>query len=576
MSDRITREEIMAKKSDYEAQESAFREQAKIDQNFIQAGTEWRKNLLAAYIAGFPPGFVHKSIPMAKIAVRSAKQTVMAGEIPDVRDSLRLEEGEPPSDVAESRRKTTEQFHKAFLYEVAMRTSSNPFSELLDKQYGLGPGILAFPWDDNLWPKEPDQGDRVDMDAYEEAKKAAWPWNVHVIHPLNIWPDPYCDPPQDYIIEDEISATTAQRRYPKLTLPKTGKVKRVAYCSDEWYAVYINNEAVFDGDGVVENPMESMWYELALSGLGERDENNDPVHLWQGLIRPLRDIISMIVTNYNIIEAIKFQEAFSPKQVKSPNKEAAQEAADNFEYAPLKLLVTESGVEFNNIFQGLTTQSSIWEQGELSRWIEILMGPLSGTFMGQERTASGLAQRVALQTAPFEPAKISAEQAIANMLRKVTRFYKTIIGKNFYLRHGGKLVRFKPEELLDDVMIEVELRPVTAADRAMTVDKDLKEMGATIISKEEYRRRQKIENGSQLDEESALEALKFHPAVVDISAQVIVQQIQQKFGMQPPGGAPGGEVAEEAFTPNPGVNGRGTLAGDLSRAPVPAGPGGMR
>jgi hypothetical protein len=310
--------------------------------------------------------------------------------------------------------------------------------------------------------------------------------------------------------------------------------------------------------------------------LGERDENNDPVHLWQGLIRPLRDIISMIVTNYNIIEAIKFQEAFSPKQVKSPNKEAAQEAADNFEYAPLKLLVTESGVEFNNIFQGLTTQSSIWEQGELSRWIEILMGPLSGTFMGQERTASGLAQRVALQTAPFEPAKISAEQAIANMLRKVTRFYKTIIGKNFYLRHGGKLVQFKPEELLDDVMIEVELRPVTAADRAMTADKDLKEMGATIISKEEYRRRQKIENGSQLDEEAALEALKFHPAVVDISAQVIVQQIQQKFGMQPPGGAPGGEVAEETFTPNPGVNGRGTFAGDLSRAPVPAGPGGVR
>ena len=562
MASHITRALIEAKKSDYEAIQAAFHAEAKIDQDFIHADTQWRSNLLAAYISGFPKGFVHKGIPIARMAVEAAKNTVMAGEVPDVSVSLRLEEGQEPSEAMERRRKRTELFAKAFLYESAMRSSTNPYSELLRKEYGLGPGILSFPWDESLWPED------------EEAQKEAWGWRIEVIHPANILPDPYNDPPQDYIIADEIPRSVARERYPELDWSQeeiTGKVTRLAYCSEEYYAVYIGGQAVLGGDdGVVENPMGMLWYELALSGLGEYNETSDPVYLWQGLVRPLRGVISMIITNYNIIEAVKWQESFGPKHVTGPTEDDAKDAAKRLEWSPLHLWYTGPNYSVENVFEGASNKSMIWENTELQRWIEILIGPqiLSGNY--QENTASGLAQRVSLQQAPFQAGKVAAEQAIANMLRKVMRFYKTQIGK-FHLRYQGELLPFNPDDLLDTADITVDLKPVTAADRALSADKDRGDVQAGAISIAEYRRRQAIDNGREMDKERALEGLLFHPAVVDAAAQMIVQTLapqpppEQAEAASPP--------PQESFNPNPAPNGQPSLLESMRFLPIPSGPG---
>ena len=55
-----------------------------MDQDFIHATSEWALDLLGAYIGGFPKGFRIKAIPIARMAVEAAKNTVMAGEVPDV------------------------------------------------------------------------------------------------------------------------------------------------------------------------------------------------------------------------------------------------------------------------------------------------------------------------------------------------------------------------------------------------------------------------------------------------------------------------------------------------------------
>ena len=562
MAERITKAQIEAKRTEYESSYSAFRKEAKIDQDFIHATTEWALDLLGAYIGGFPKGFRIKAIPIARMAVEAAKNTVMAGEVPDVQVSLRLAEGEEPSKTKETRRKKTEQFAHSYLHEVAMRSAVNPFSEMLRKLYGLGPGILAFAWDAGAWPTD------------EEAQRDAWPWRVEAIHAQNIMPDPYNDPPRDYVINDNIPAALARTQYPQLGLDVpagTGTVTRLVYCSEEWYAVYIGGQAVFgDADeGVVENPMGMLWYELALSGMGETREDGDVVTLWQGLVRPLREVIAMIITNYNVIEAVKFKESFSPAHIIWPTEAEATEAGDRLVFGPMAQWPTGPNIKYEPLFESKSSAGSIWEQGELNRWLEILIGPqiLSGNY--QETTASGLAQRVSLQQAPFQAAKVSAEQAIANMLRKVVRFYKTQIGA-FYLRSQGTLLHFRPEDLLDDVEYAVDLKPVTAADRAMAVDRDLKELQSGTISRAEYRRRQAIENGAEQDKERALEGLMFHPAIIDAVAQVLIRQIAPAPVQELPA-AP----AQESYDVNPGANGAAepSLLESLRYGPVPSGPG---
>ena len=573
---RITRAQIDAKAADYETAESRFRAECKIDQDYLHATDEWRNKLLAAYIKGFPKGFVVKVLPLARMAVETFKNTIVAGEVPEVKDTLDLEEGEVASDAQEAKRKETERFHKAFLWEVAYRTSNNPFTELVRKQAALGPGILSFAWDETLWPKEPSTADGDALSEYEEAKREAWPWLVQVEHPLGIWPDPYSNPPKDYVIKDKLPLALASERYPQLNLESTtGDVERLIYCSETDYAVYINNLPLYGGDGVVDNPMGVLWYELALSGLGENAEDNNVVHLWQGVLRQLRDIIAMIITNYNIVEAVKWQEGFGPQHLSAASEAEAENVASKVVIGPLEILATGPNVTMEPLIKRTDKQSAIWEQDELTRWLEIMIGPLSGNFQKQESTASGLAQRVSMQELPYQAAKVSAEQAIANMLRKVTRFYKEHIGKTkISLRYGGKLQRFNPDDFLTDLRIEVNLKPVTAADRAMTVDKDLKELGNKVISLAEYRRRQAIENGVQLDEELGRESLRFHPAVVDVAAKIIAQQLMPAPAVQAEQAPePAESPATESFTPNPTQNGQGDMMGAFANLPIPAGPG---
>ena len=533
--------------------------ECKSDQDFLHANLEWTNVLLHPYLPGFPKGFTPRSLPLAKLAVESAKNTSMAGEIPVVHDSFQLEEGEEPSEEQARKLRITEQFDKAFLTKIAMRTSNNPVSECLRKVYGLGPGILSFPWLEEVW------------NAREEGEDV-FPWEVEVIHPLNVWPDPFHNPPLDYIIEDELPIDIANERYPKLGLGGNGTVTRLVYCSETDYAVYISDRAVFEDseDGVVENPMGMLWYEMALAGLGETREDGDPVSLWQGIIRPLRDVIAMKITNINLREAKKFKEVLSPGQIEHPQGlDAAIASAKLFEISPLAIWPTGPGVVYRPIFAATDDQSMAKEDETLDRFIEIMMGTQvqSGTY--PDKTASGLAQRVSLQQAPYEAGKVSVEQALANMLRKVRRFYKTHVGEPFSLSvMAGKRVTFNPNDLLIDCLTVVELKPTTAADRAMSLDTDLALWKAGHISGEEVRRRHNITDGTKLDKEWLEEQLFAHPKVIDASATVIAMQIMPPPAVEGQAEPP----AEEPFG-QPGQN--GTATGALAHSIVPAGPGGF-
>ena len=549
---------LEARKSDYELQVSRFRKEAQIDQDFIDATLEWRARILDAYIAGFPRGFVQKAIPYAQMAIESAKNTVMAGEIPEVKESLQLEEGKEASDAQEKKRKTTELFDKAFLTEIAMRSSSNPFSELYRQQFGIGGGVLGFMWDEAIWAER------------DEETPDVFPWRVSVSHLLKITPDPYNDPPKDYFLEDEISANDAAERYPSFKkwgheLPPTGKVKRWSYCSEQWYAVYIDGEPVYDGD-VVENPMGCLWYELALSGLGHQQPDGNVVSLWQGRVRSLRDIIAMMVTNLNLREATKFQESFSGIHVSAQTEDEADAAGRRVTNAPMEIWATSSDVKIEPMRSAPVHTISEAEQAEVDRWAQILMGPLSGEFQSNETTASGLAQRINLQTAPYQAAKVSAEQAIANMLRKVKRFYSTHVEGEFSLRVSmGKRVTFNAQDLLTDSLVEVDLKPVTAADRALNKDSDLKDLEMKAISLREYQRRQGITDGQKMDKEIAVEILKWHPLIIDAAAQAVALQVNPQQGLA--GAQPAHNPAGGAFQAQPAT--QGSMMGGLARAMVP-------
>src|SRR3990167_2193444 len=115
---------IDRKKTQYEDKERNFRDECTKDEDFRESITEWRNDIMEPYLGGgFPEGFKLKVLPLPRIAVENAVNSSMAGEIPDINDSLQLDEDEEPSEEQARKLKITETFHKAFVTEVVMRTS---------------------------------------------------------------------------------------------------------------------------------------------------------------------------------------------------------------------------------------------------------------------------------------------------------------------------------------------------------------------------------------------------------------------------------------------------------------------
>lgn len=531
------------------------------DEEVIRASAKWGKSVIPAYVKGFPPQFIPKVPPIAKKGVEVAVNNTMIGEVPAVK--LTFPSIKKPSEEHERKRKATEDFYKALLQNIADRTTINPFKDMLTKQHGLGAAALSFPFRWDLWKELVAAREADDQTKYEELSRDFWPWDVHVTHPRNMAPDPENDPPEHYIIKDKITQRAAARLYPEEKdgmRASSGKVDRVIYCDLNQYTVIVGGQVVVDGP----NPCGMIWHEWVWGGYGDLDAERNFEHLGKGIIRDAKDVIAMVVLNLNVMDAIRVTTAFTPHHVIHPEgDEMAQKVWDALRYGPLEGIATGPGVSIKPLEQNQLPPAAQWGYAEMKQLVENIFGP---TIFGgnlPEQTASGMRQRVGLAETPFLAAGVAAEQATANMLRKMGRFHKEELGEERVTLLTGKRgspLEIDPKDILLGGVIEVDFTPPTDEDRALDQERDARLQEAGRISLTEYRRRQGITDGDQQDAERALELVQFHPSMVEAVVMVARQKLLGALAPDMvgqaaetvPAGAPMGQSAVNGSEPEDG------------------------
>lgn len=471
---------------------------------FHSAVTFWRTQL-AAYIAKseyFPEGFILKTPPLAKFGVERAVNNVMTGAIPiPTVQYPSYEEAEPEDEAGGPRSKSAqarrlEQAFYGILSHIARTKGQNPLRDMMTKLFAVGIGILAYPMDRHTYPDPPfgvdgkgnprlgrnTPANREKLRQWKMQRERGLPWSVRSVNPLNCYFDPFNDPPEWVIEERKVNGRVLAAQYGKEAefghreQSWTGTLKE--FCSPEYYGVFLDNKPLLDGkdgadlEGFAPNPVGKLWYEFAWAGMGDEQEHAEMVYRMQGLIRPNRPAVDMLITAINVLEAIRRVNAFPTIGFEPMNPNGRAEDMSTKEIEDFR--VTNS-----------TWVHKVWKQHllELPQVPEALMrdfvegeklfemgfGPdvLSGKW--RDETASGQLVRLEQARAPLLPGKASGEQAVANMLTNMALQTRDQIGERMErwakIQGRNMRVRLDPKDIHDDMMVEVDFTPPTQQER---------------------------------------------------------------------------------------------------------------
>ena len=520
---------------------------------------------------------------------------IMIGERADVKVTLPQHLHRDP-EKAKQQQSHLRECLRGLLYTIDTYATESPLRDFVIKSLGLGLGVLSYPIDWERWPDPPfgklkngkprqpvGAAQREEYARWERKRQTSLPWAVSSTHPRNVFFDPYHDPPEDYIIEEKISRSAANRQYPDRNVSKpdaggtaarqpargTSTCLRVTYCSADWYAVYVDGKAVLgaddnaDEEGVAPNTAGVAWHRMAFGGFGDKDEDGDFEVRMKGIIRDGRDIILMKITNLNVMEAIRQITAFSPLEVHGGEEAERMKVMESFVYGPATFTSTPPSITIRPIPQTVVPDVVFKQEEEVNRLMEMHFGPqiLRGVEQPQE-TAAGQRTRVGLASAPYRSCKQNCQQAVAAMLQDLCYMIKhelqepvTVLGTP-----GGSdsSLMLRPEDIVDGMLIEVDFTPPTEEDRAFKRTQLQQDLQAGAISIEDYIRESRgIEDAQgalfEIDVEQMVHRLLANPQIDQLA---VTHFLQTRGQLQSPA-APGGAMS---VPPPPGA------------VPTPAGP----
>ena len=129
------------------------------------------------------------------------------------------------------------------------------------------------------------------------------------------------------------------------------------------------------------------------------------------------------------------------------------------------------------------------------------------------------------------------------------------------------------DDILEDGILQIDYTPPTKEDRAAEQVRDAADLQAAVIDKEEYRRRQDIQGGPEMDRRNRVEQLRNHPSIIEAKAMVarqrMLERIAPELAAQEQGVAPAGQAAATQQFSSNGAGGNGGIPMDNR---MPTGP----
>lgn len=444
--ERPTDQDIFAMRDDRRSFYAVLHREMAIDEDYFRwSSTQDGRAIAARYMTNFPKDFVPKVLPLARMGIESGLNSIIVGDTPLV--DVDLPVGSHRDEALEqAHEEEIENWCQAWMHRVDTGSMESLFRDLLTKMLVCGMGVLYYPPQWDVYPKKPEHGRRTKTQReawakYERERAACFPWaGIRSVHPRNCLPDPDHDPPEDLIIEEDVSLGAMLQAYPHLREHdkfrnrvdyRAGGVertsKRLIYCSANFVATYIDDVPVLDTSdgadeyGVAENPTKRPWFRVAAGGFGDADALGKPEHKFKGRIRDTRDVIIRLMTDINIIEQIRMVAAFPPLLVQGqlPDASDADKVAAQYTYGAGAIQAIPPGITFLSPPIHQVPPDVFRDLQESKQQFQLCYGvdPLTGQY--RDEPASALRTRLQQARAPYRTPKKNAEQAVAAMLEDI-------------------------------------------------------------------------------------------------------------------------------------------------------------
>lgn len=542
------------------------------DLHYWSSGPDnWRGQVAVGLNAlhGLPKGFSPSFPPLAFLGVMVGVNRITSGKAPEI--DVRLSDEAPERDSKDSRRRIDlmKRWGNAWLYHVATFSTENPLRDLPTKQLKLGLGALSYSIDYERWPdhpfgwrvdergnRQPKRGPRTRdesrrVDAWQQKRRGAFPWDVRSLSPTWVYFDDGRDPPRDYILQDEVNASEVQAAYPKLAgrfSDHTGKLKRVTYCGADWYGVWVDETPLLgagdgaDEDGIAPNAFGRPWLRMAWSGFGDSSSGNDWAMKGKGVLRDGRAIILELCQAWNELRALALVSTFPGRELIGPEDETlALESTMEVGVAAMMRHTDRVQVKVQELPK---VPEIVIERYKMARemFSEHFGEPV---LRGQPQSEPATSQRARATAAglPFAATQTAGEQLVAGMLVDVFGMVKHYLREPVTVRG----VTLRPEDVIEDVIVEVNYTPMTDEDRAFKRAEAEKDLQAGAITLEEYIRIVRgVEDGAKVladvRKEKLTDAILGDPQVLALGVQKLLGQL----GASSPAPGAGGETAPEA------------------------------
>lgn len=522
------------------------------------------------YLSGLPDGYTPNYPPHAQAALQTGVNRMVSGALPDVRvtfpagsfNHYRKEDREGKEREA---RDLMVRWVRADARHVLAKQVENVAREMAGKTVGLGQSAVFYPIDFSAWvdppfgwlpldektgekkpapPRVDNAENRDKLRQWERARRRSYPWATRALHPTWVFWDLGHDPPRDYIIVEMVSPSSVAERFPgRWALSEELTLERVTYVSDKWAGQWVDGVPVLKGKGVVDgvaaNQSGQPWVQMSFSGMGNLDAEGRWLHRIKGNIRDGRDTLLLMAKAWNWMACLSEMGAFPLMQ--GPRRQLEQ----------LEFGANAPGIEVEGQERGLSvleppkTPEQVFRLWEIATALfalqfgaEVLRGEFKSEPMGSLRTRADLAGM------PFEAPKVSLEQAWAAMVEHKLEMIK-------YVLHEGVTVEgvtMRPSDVVEGVQIEIDMTPLTEADKATQREVGQADVALKAMTVEEFIRIHRgIDDAGAVMTAVAVEdmrtALLADPDAMMKIKEYYLAELEKELGPSPAAAAPEEEAA---------------------------------
>lgn len=505
------------------------------DEDWFDAGTDDNARArVAALIPGLPkaPHWKTQLIPLAYLGTMVGVNEVYVGETIEVRwhipETIFDEDGtvlEGPGYTEQERKqreRVVSRWLTAIVNVIDTYGTDSIVREEVTKLIGLGMGAVSYSIAYDRYPEPPfgyargkkrkekepradaSEADKKKWEDYRRAKARTFPFELVPIHPTTLFFDPHHQIPYDYIREEKITRSAAEK-YPEWAGAQLGSeesssnatndVTRITYVSPKWRGQWLGGVSITKAsagydvvDGITANTSGLPLHRMAFGGFGSNNRSGSFTSKAKGIIRDGRDLIAMKIEALNKVHRIEGVTAFPPLQVVGPDPIIRAALEEKLNYGSGEVLSMPDGYSIKE-FPEIKIPQSLFQQNDMvDQLLEQHFGPKIQRGAAQPgETYRGQQSRQSIAAAIYSSARQAGQQMFAAVLTDLLALVKYELRERCPVMGGdSSVVSITPDDIDDGGWAVVDFTPATEEEKAFKREGLTKDMANGAITPQEF------------------------------------------------------------------------------------------